>query len=106
MAAFTQAACLLGELVAFRLVASGLDRVEDGDGKAEAVGGGGGGAVERGEGGEPFGVAVERVAAGVELGSELVEEVVRHVGGAAGAVRARGDAGRVAADADGGLTVG
>jgi hypothetical protein len=51
-------------------------------------------------------VAVERAAAGVELAGELVEEVVGHVGGAAGAVRTRGDARRVAAGADGGLTAG
>lgn len=106
MAALAQAACLLGELVAFRRVASGLDGVEDGDGEAEALGGCGGGAVQGGEGGEPFGVAVERAAAGVELAGELVEEVVGHVGGAAGAVRTRGDARRVAAGADGGLTAG
>jgi hypothetical protein len=106
MAALAQAACLFGELVALRLVASGLDGVEDGDGETEALGGGRGGAVEGGEGGEPVGVAVERAAAGVEFARELVEEVVGHVGGTEGAVRATGDARRVAAGADGGLTAG
>jgi hypothetical protein len=104
MAALAQAARLFGELVAFRLVTSGLDGIEDGHRQPEPLRGGGGGAVEGGERRESLGVAVEGAAASVELARELVEEVVGHVGGAKGAVRVTGDAGRVAAGADGGLT--
>jgi hypothetical protein len=106
MAAFAQATCLLGELVAFRLVAPGFDGVEDRDGQAEPLGGGGGSAVQCSEGGEAFGVAVEGAAARVELARELGEEVVGNVGRAERSVRARGDTASVAAGADRGLTTG
>ena len=88
MAAFAEAPCLLGELVALRRVAPGLDGVEDRHRQPEPVCRGGGCPVKRGERGEALGVAVERVAARVELARKLVEEVVGDVGRSQGVVRA------------------